>query len=98
MVRLPRATAVAALAIGLSIAPAVAAQAAGGTCEAYSQNCPQVQGKQFHKATPPTVVLGEHFALPFTGADVALMSLAGGVALGGGTLMIVAGRRRRAAA
>ena len=57
----------------------------------------------------PTQVLGEKFtrggstpaagatasSLPFTGAEIGAMSLAAAVALGGGVLLTVAGRRRR---
>jgi hypothetical protein len=34
-------------------------------------------------------------ALPFTGAELALLTLVGGSAIAGGTMFVVAGRRRR---
>jgi LPXTG-motif cell wall-anchored protein len=36
-------------------------------------------------------------ALPFTGAELVLMTAIGGAALAGGTALVVAGRRRRTA-
>ena len=45
-----------------------------------------------------TTLTKEPASLPFTGGEFALMATAGAVALGGGTALVVASRRRRTAA
>lgn len=82
---------------GIVLAPASALAATGAHCDAYSHHCTHVQG---HKITkPPTIVQGEKVTtLPFTGAEIVLMTAVGAGALGGGTVLVVGARRRRAAA
>jgi hypothetical protein len=66
-------------------------------CDAYGSNCHNVQVKPVKIVKHPgTQVKGEK--LPFTGGEIALMSLAGVGALGAGTVLVAAGRRRRTAA
>jgi len=78
---------------GTMLAPAAAMAAPTRHCDAYSRHCTNVQG---HKITkPPTVVKGEKVTLPFTGAEIVLMTVAGGAALGAGTVLVVGARRRR---
>jgi hypothetical protein len=88
--------AVATLAFGgASLAPAVASAASSRPCDAYSHHCTHVQGRKIVK--PPTVVKGEKVTtLPFTGAEIVLMTLVGGGAIGAGTVIVVGARRRRA--
>lgn len=83
---------VAALAT-VALAPATSAIAAPSTCDAYSHSCTQVEGK---KITKPPAVLGTKQSLPFTGAEIVLMTVVGGGALGAGAMFVVAGRRRKA--
>lgn len=90
-------TVVAATAIAaIPIAPTAAA-ASPSHCDAYSRHC--TQPKSQSRTGPP--VLGVHYThpstLPFTGADVALMSVVGIGALGAGVGFITVGRRRRSA-
>ena len=73
--------------------PATAAFAAPRACDAYSHSCTQVEGKKIVK-TP--AVEGSSTSLPFTGAEIVLMTVVGGGALGAGTMFVVAGRRRKA--
>ena len=85
------------VASGALLAP-TAAFAAGTPkhCDAYSKHCTNVKG---HKITrPPTVVEGEHATLPFTGAELVLMTTVGAGALGAGAAFVIVGRRRRGAA
>ena len=51
-------------------------------------------GKKITK--PPAAVQGNSQSLPFTGAEIVLMTLVGGGVLGAGTMFVVAGRRRTA--
>ena len=82
------------LATGIAAAPATAAFAAGTTtCDAYSHQCTTVEGKKIQK--PPPAVAPEQATLPFTGAEILGMSVAGAAAVGGGVALVVAGRRRR---
>jgi LPXTG-motif cell wall-anchored protein len=68
--------------------------AAPSTCEAYSTECPpEVLPTTISK--PPVQVEGNSTTLPFTGGEVALMSIAGIGAIGAGTAFVVAGRRRK---
>ncbi|MDX6287573.1 MAG: hypothetical protein QOG53_3058 [Frankiales bacterium] len=67
------------------------------TCDAYSTSCPpSVLPTVITKTnTPPVQVEGNSSTLPFTGGEVALMSIAGIGAIGAGTAFVVAGRRRK---
>ena len=81
------------LATGIAAAPASTAFAAGTTtCDAYSHQCTTVEGK---KITQPPAVAPQQATLPFTGAEILGMSAAGALALSGGVVLVVAGRRRR---
>jgi LPXTG-motif cell wall-anchored protein len=91
-VRFSTAAAASIVTLGIALGPCVAASAATQACDAYSHSCPAVQGEHF---TKPTQVLGEQFTLPHTGADVALMSVIGVAAIGGGSGILIAARRRR---
>jgi len=77
------------------LAPATAAVAAPAACDAYSHKCTTVEGT---KIVRHPAVEGNGASLPFTGAEIVLMSTVGLGALGAGTVFVVAGRRRRAAA
>jgi hypothetical protein len=72
---------------------AAPAGAADPRCDAYSGHCPHVDPFVVHR--PPTVVQAD--TLPFTGGELVLMSAAGIAAVGVGTSVVVAARRRRAA-
>ena len=77
------------------IAPSAAFAAPERHCDAYSHHCTTVQGDKIVK--PPTVVKGTKVTtLPFTGAEIVLMTVVGGAAVGAGTAFVVSGRRRRA--
>lgn len=76
------------------LAPTTAAVAAPAACDAYSHKCTTVEGT---KIVRHPAVQGNGASLPFTGAEVVLMSMIGVGALGAGTVFVVAGRRRRAA-
>lgn len=76
------------------LAPTTAAIAAPAACDAYSHKCTNVEGTKIVKHP---AVEGNGASLPFTGAEVVLMSVVGVGALGAGTVFVVAGRRRRAA-
>jgi hypothetical protein len=85
-------TAVVLATSGVMLAPA-AAFAADSTCPSgYSGHCTHVKG---HKIVRPPEVQGERATLPFTGAEIVLMTVVGGGALGAGTAIVIAGRRRR---
>jgi hypothetical protein len=86
------------LASGLAVGMAPAAFASDN-CSAYASQCPSVSPTTV--ATPDvkgTTLTKEPASLPFTGGEFALMATAGVVALGGGTALVVASRRRRTAA
>jgi hypothetical protein len=70
--------------------PAGATQGANGTCvEGEKQTRkPTVQGEK---------VVNDPSVLPFTGANVATMLLTGTLVVGAGTMLLVAGARRRRA-
>ena len=87
--------AAAMLVAGGSLLAPTAAYAADPHCDAYSGHCPHVEPT---KIVRPPVVQGERFTLPFTGGEIALMTLVGGGAVGAGAAFAVAGRRRRSAA
>jgi hypothetical protein len=59
-------------------------------CDAYSGAC--VEGTKNVKPPVRPSVGG----LPFTGAEITGLALIGGVAVAGGTVLVSAGRRRRA--
>lgn len=87
-----------AAALGATVVLAPAAAYANDVCDAYSGVCvPHVGGTVVNR--PPTNVEGTTVVrggtLPFTGADVALMTVAGVGALAGGTTLLVVARRRR---
>jgi hypothetical protein len=69
--------------------------AAPSTCDAYSTECPPEVLPTTITKTPPVQVEGNSSTLPFTGGEVALMSIAGIGAIGAGTVFVVAGRRRK---
>lgn len=76
------------------LAPSTAAFAAPTACDAYSHKCTNVEGTKIVKHP---AVEGNSASLPFTGAEVVLMSVVGLGALGAGSAFVVAGRRRKAA-
>lgn len=86
------ATATAAAAATM-LMPTAAVAANGPACDAYSRHCPDVEPS--HITRPPTEVKGEKETLPFTGAELVLLVVVGGGAVGAGTAFVVAGRRRR---
>lgn len=65
------------------------ASAQTAPCDAYSKTC--VKGT---KQTRKPVVRPSRQNLPLTGADVTGLALAGGVAVAGGTALVLAGRKR----
>jgi hypothetical protein len=76
-------------------APLVAAHA--DDCDAYSNSCPGTDVKGV-KHTRPDVSPTNNSRLPFTGAEIALLSITGVGAVGAGAVLVTAGRRRRTAA
>jgi LPXTG-motif cell wall-anchored protein len=97
-------------ALVLSGAPAAFAQTepGDGDCEvidAYTKTCPTTEGTVVETTGPtveiPTVVEGTKTVrgggttLPTTGAELTGLVLAGVVLVGGGTTLVVAGRRRK---
>lgn len=99
MARIAHITAAVATAGVLAVAPSLPASAADckTVTEGYSQQTVQVCGTKINK--PPTIVLGTKVkhstTLPFTGGEITLMSIAGLGLVGGGTMLLVAGKRRR---
>jgi hypothetical protein len=89
---------------GLAGTASVAVAAPADTCNAYSSTCPSpsVSGLHFTRAPgvePATEVQGTSASrLPFTGGEIALLSVVGVGVIGAGTVMVVTGRRRRSAA
>ncbi|MDQ1713747.1 MAG: hypothetical protein QOE45_3197 [Frankiaceae bacterium] len=71
---------------------ASAASAQTAPCDSYSKTC--VKGT---KQTKP-VVRPSRQDLPVTGAEVTGLLLAGGAAVAGGTVLVLAGRKRRSTA
>jgi hypothetical protein len=99
--RLVSTAAAVTLASGLSLSAVAMAPSAfaADNCAAYGSQCPSVAPTTV--ATPDvkgTTLTKEPASLPFTGGEFALMATAGAVALGGGTALVVASRRRRTAA
>jgi LPXTG-motif cell wall-anchored protein len=89
-----KAVATVVLTMTAALAPATAAFAAApAACDAYSHKCTHVEGTKIVKHP---AVEGNSASLPFTGAEVVLMSVVGLGALGAGTVFVVAGRRRKA--
>ena len=72
-----------------------AAFAAPDTCDAYSTECPPEVLPTTISRPPAVEVEGNSATLPFTGGEVALMSIAGIGAIGAGTVFVTAGRRRK---
>ena len=66
----------------------------GGGAQAPSSAPGKVTGRTNNPATTTTVP-AEGRTLPFTGAELALLTVVGGGAIAGGTMFVVAGRRRR---
>lgn len=110
--RVRAATVVSGLILGTAVSFATAAPALA-VCDAYSHTCPTtppntIGGGGTGGATNPvtgqanspgTVTTpGTGGALPFTGAELVLMTVVGGSAVAGGTALVLAGRRRRTAA
>jgi hypothetical protein len=88
------------LASGLSLAAAGAAPSAfaSDNCAAYGSQCPTVTPTTVKPDVKGTTLTKQPASLPFTGGEFALLATAGAVALGGGTALVVASRRRRTAA
>lgn len=61
-------------------------------CDSYSGSC--VEGNKMVKHPP--AVRSSRGGLPFTGAEVTGLALAGGAAVAAGSVLVAAGRRRRA--
>jgi hypothetical protein len=85
------------LASGLAVGMAPAALASDN-CAAYGSQCPSVSPTTVTPDVKGTTLTKEPASLPFTGGEFALLATAGVVALGGGTALVVASRRRRTAA
>ena len=84
------------LATGLAVGTAPMAFAAADNCAAYGSQCPSVAPTTISKPdVKGTTITKAPSSLPFTGGEFALMATAGVVALGGGTALVVASRRRR---
>jgi hypothetical protein len=84
-------------AAGTLLSPSAAVAATAAHCDAYSHHCTHVLGHKI--VVVPTVGKCEKTTtLPFTGAEIVLMTVAGGGALGAGTVLVVGARRRRHAA
>jgi hypothetical protein len=83
-----------ALTAGIVLAPATAALADPGDCDAYSDTCV----KPRHIVKPPTVVEGTNTTLPFSGGEILPMTVAAGGAIGVGGAMVASARRRRSEA
>lgn len=87
-----------ALGCGLMAASPASAQ----SCDAYSGGCenpgtvvpPAGTGTGTGAGTVVSTGAGAGTTLPFTGAELLLLGVVGVGALGGGTAMVVAGRRR----
>jgi hypothetical protein len=88
-----------ALGCGLMAASPASAQ----SCDAYSGACenpgtvvvpPTGTGGGTNAGTVVNTGAGSGTTLPFTGAELLLLGVVGVGALGGGTAMVVAGRRR----
>lgn len=84
------------LAGGVGTGIAVAAPAPTGVCDAYSHSCHQQPTAQIGPAAPAPADATTNSAssLPFTGGELVLMSTAGLIAIGGGTVFVAATRRR----
>jgi hypothetical protein len=65
------------------------------TCDAYSATCPPSVLPTVITKKPTVQVEGTSSTLPFTGGEIALMSIAGIGAIGAGTFFVTAGRRRK---
>jgi len=97
MSRMTKVAATGACTAFLALAPTAAmAATASGHCDAYSHNCVHGYTVHQHHSTLPTQ--SSQPSLPFTGADVVALTLVGLVAVGGGSVLVAAGRRRRVTA
>lgn len=88
---------------------AVAPPASAAPCDAYSRTCPSTPphvigggtsgATQSGTGADSGAVTGNSTGrtLPFTGAELTLLTLVGGTALAGGTALVVAGWRRHSA-
>ena len=97
-IRITSTAAAVLLTSGLAVGTASSAFASDN-CAAYGSQCPSVSPTVVK--TPDvkgTTLTKEPSSLPFTGGEFALMATAGAIALGGGTALVVASRRRRTAA
>jgi hypothetical protein len=79
-----------------------AAFAAPSTCDAYSTSCPTPTKTPEVLPTsatkPPVEVEGNSSTLPFTGAEIVGLSVLGLAVIGAGTVLVLAGRKRKHAA
>jgi hypothetical protein len=94
--RLVSTAAAVTLATGLAVGAAPVAFAADN-CAAYGSQCPSVAPTTL-SATPTvkgTTLTKEPSTLPFTGGEFVLMGSAGAIALGAGSALVLASRRRR---
>lgn len=99
MTKLTRVAVCGAFGLGAVLTPTAAFAAGNATCDSYSHTCVKPQHfSRFHKTQVLPLQQSSPSTLPFTGADIAGMSLAGLAALGGGAALVAAGRRRRATA
>jgi hypothetical protein len=90
-----RATVLGALGVCV-LAPATAlADSGSGACDAYSHNCIQPSHSSHPFRQTRVLPFHEQRTLPFTGAEIGAMSIAGVAAIGGGAVLVAAGRRRR---
>jgi hypothetical protein len=67
----------------------------GGTGGGTAPSSAPEAGGTSNPGSTSTPADNEGRALPFTGAELVLLTLAGGGAIAGGTMLVVAGRRRR---
>lgn len=73
-----------------------ASLASAVSCDAYSGGCPTPPPSVLPAFDRDPTVQDNRATLPFTGGEVALLLTVGGVAVGAGTVLVVAGRRRSA--
>ena len=83
----------------VAVGPALPAHAADctKTTDGYSHHVVQVCGNKStrHTSRITPTVRSNAATLPFTGGEIVGMSVAGLALVGGGTMLVVAGRRRR---
>jgi hypothetical protein len=91
-------SAAATVAAAVAVPVISAAPAMADTCDAYSQHCTShLPGTPVHhdSVVPSTGQSSSGTTLPFTGAEAALMGIAGIGAIGVGGGLLVASRKRR---